>query len=99
MRKAIEENENIMKEMEIEISEKRKSIKPTDQNNKQLNLPNRYQTIDFIESSTGYVLRGKILTKHKKNSIQKNVLGIKLEDGTEKDYDFLNDVDSWKDAR
>ena len=36
MRKAIEEKENIMKEMEIEITEKRKSIKPTEKKKKKI---------------------------------------------------------------
>ena len=35
----------------------------------------------------------------KKTSINKNIIGIKLEDGTFKDYDFKKDIDEWMDAR
>ena len=49
----------------------------------------------FKESKTGNVIYGKVVHKHKTTSIYKNILSIKHEDGTLKDYDFSEEVDGW----
>ena len=49
LRKAAIKQEQVIKELELKISEKRKPTK--DSSN--INLPNLYQTIDFTESKTG----------------------------------------------
>ena len=36
--------------------------------------------------------------KHKKTSINKNILTIKLEDGSLKDYNFSEEISEWNDA-
>ena len=95
LRKAAIKQEQVIKELESKISENRKPIK----NSRNINLPNIYQTIEFTESKTGNKLRGKVLNKQKKKSINKNLVGIQLEDGTLKDFDFITDIDEWSDAK
>ena len=38
---------------------------------------------------------GKVLTKHKGKSIYKYVVGIRFDDGTEREIDFLTQVETW----
>jgi hypothetical protein len=54
--------------------------------------------VRFKQSKTGKVIHGKVVHKHKKTSINKNILTIKHQDGSLKDYDFSEEVDEWNDA-
>ena len=53
----------------------------------------------FKEKSNGDAVREKFMYKHKKSSIHKNILSIKLDNGIVQDYDFSKDVDEWSDPR
>ena len=42
---------------------------------------------------------GKVVKKNKPKSIHKNVIIIRMEDGTQKNYDVVKDIADWKDAQ
>jgi hypothetical protein len=52
-------------------------------------LPKRYQK--FIFKVAGNECCGKVMTKHQSSSSYRNIIGIRLKDGTEKEYDFSKD--------
>ena len=95
LKKSMAEQGNVIKEMETNIAADNKNNKQT----QITKLPNIYQTIVFKESKTGNILRGKVVNKQKKASINKNILGIKLEDDILKDFDFMTDIDEWMYAK
>ena len=53
----------------------------------------------FKEKSNVDAVREKFMYKHKKSSIHKNILSIKLDNGIVQDYDFSKHVDEWSDPR
>ena len=61
-------------------------------------LPNLHQSIRFQEAGNTKLVYGKVLNKNKKNSKHKNVVNIRLEDGSVKSFDFVKDIIDWKDA-
>ena len=64
---------------------------------KEILLPNLYQKITFQEvGEVEKTLKGKVIQKQKKSSKFKNTIGIKLENGKEKDFDFSKDIKEWK---
>ena len=62
-------------------------------------FPTRYQRIKFQLAGKDEILEGKVVRKHKDSSVHKNIVGIKLIDGTDMDIDFTTDVEVWNDAR
>jgi transposase InsO family protein len=62
-------------------------------------FPTRYQRIKFQLAGKDEILEGKVVRKHKDSSVHKNIVGIKLIDGTDMDIDFSTDVEVWNDAR
>ena len=61
-------------------------------------LPNIYQRIRFLPDGNQDFCEGKVIRKHRKNSVNKNIIGILFDDGSTDDYDFSKDV-VWKDAK
>ena len=62
-------------------------------------LPKLYQRIRFqvAGENNEKLVEGKVIKKNKPSSVRKNVVGIKLDDGLEKHYDFSIDIDNWSD--
>ena len=95
LKNSLNDKETVIKNLENKLSETRTSTDSI----KKVNLPNKLQTIVFMESKTENMLRGKVINKHKKTSIHRNVVTIQFDDGTIKDFDFSKDVTEWKDHR
>ena len=62
------------------------------------NLPNLHQKIQIQEVGKKKLIIGKVKNKNKKNSKNRNVINMMLEDGNVKSYDFEKDILEWKDA-
>lgn len=93
--KSLDDKAKIIEKLEQKISQNEKLNKKPEI----LNFPNHHQSITFKEKGNDDVLCGKVMYKHKKSSIHKNILSIKFDNGTVKDYDFSKDVDEWSDSR
>ena len=52
-----------------------------------------------MDGKRGEFLEGKVVRKHKKNSINRNIIGIQFDDGSNIDVDFPKDVTAWFDAK
>ena len=74
LQKSVEDQAKVIKSLENKISENQKSINQP----KSINLPNRYQSVRFKQSKTGKIIHGKVVHKHKKTSMNKNILTIKI---------------------
>ena len=62
---------------------------------KVLELPKSFKKIRFRVVGDKSWIHGKVLTKHKNKSIYRNVVGIKLDDGSVKEFDFSRDIEDW----
>ena len=60
-------------------------------------LPKLFQKIKFRVAGNENILYGKVLRKSKPNSVNKNVVVIKLKEGMERAYDFSENVVDWSD--
>ena len=58
-------------------------------------LPKIYQKIRFQVAGKSDVLKGKVINKHKPKSINKEVVTVRLDDGSIKEFDFVKDVTEW----
>ena len=63
---------------------------------KSVTLPKTFKKIKFKTIGAETWQYGKVMARHKKKSLYKNVVGIKLEDGTDKEIDFSIDIEEWK---
>jgi hypothetical protein len=92
LKKSIEEKDTIIRNLEQQAStvENQKHI---DEN---VDLPNIWKKIKFKLIGEDQIFVGKVVRKQKKKSLYKNILGIKLENGTTADYDFSKSVEYWK---
>ena len=92
LKKSIEEKETIIRNLEQQAStvENQKHI---DEN---VDLHNIWKKIKFKMFGEDQIFVGKVVRKQKKKSLYKNILGIKLENGTTADYDFSKSVEYWK---
>ena len=52
-----------------------------------------WQRITF--KVAGKSLNGKVIQKQKPKSSYKNIVGIRMEDNSEQDFDFSKDVEDW----
>ena len=95
LKKSMMGQADAIKSLEVKISENNEASKQTEIKN----LQNLYQKIEFTDNKTGNIIRGKVLRKHQPKSIHKNTLGMKLDNGTEKNFDFVKDVEEWIDVR
>ena len=99
--KEIEElrKQNLEQKQEIKLLEKQ--VLESQSEKKPLviesRLPKRYQQITF--QVDGKEFSGKVMTKHKNSSSYRNILGIRLDDGTEKEYDFSRKDLDWQDSK
>ena len=51
--------------------------------NTSTNLPTQFQRIKFkMDGKQGEFLKGKDVRKHKKNSINRNIIGIQFDEGS-----------------
>ena len=57
-------------------------------------LPRKYPQIVF--KVDGKELAGKVMTKHKNSSLYRNIIGIRLRDGKEEEFDFSKDNIEWE---
>jgi hypothetical protein len=80
--------------LEIKIKECEKPVSKSPN----ASLPSLWQMIRLQEAGKQKFIQGKVVKKNKPKSIQKNVIKIRLEDGTEKQYDVVKDIIEWKDA-
>ena len=60
-------------------------------------LPKLHHKIKFRLAGKDDFHFGKVMNKNKVKSVHKNKVGIKLEDGSDKEYDFTTEVDEWED--
>ena len=58
-------------------------------------LPKNYQKICFKVAGNPTLLRGKVINKHKPNSTYKDIVVVRMEDGTKQEFDFVKDVTEW----
>ena len=95
----MKELEGKLSTLEEQLSSQQATISSTtpQTNVKEILLPNLYQKITFQEvGEVEKTLKGKVIQKQKKSSKFKNTIGIKLENGKEKDFDFSKDIKEWK---
>ena len=102
-KKEIEQLNKINKEQERmieEVSNKSNNTKSDDSTEKSIekNLPNLYQKIRFQEAGNDVFLDGKVVHKHKPKSIHRNVVVLKLADGSLKQFDFGKEIATWSDG-
>ena len=62
-------------------------------------LPNLYQQIMFQVEGTDESFKGKVLRKPQPTSIHRTILGIQLENGEKKNFDFSKEVTNWRDIK
>lgn len=101
-RNKMKELEDKLSTLEEQLSSQQANISSTtpQTNVKEILLPNLYQKITFQEvGEIEKTLKGKVIQKQKKSSKFKNTVGIKLENGKEKDFDFSKDIKEWKDEK
>ena len=84
-------------ELECAASGKSNSNKAT-HINPTMALPKLYQKIKFRKAGKEVFIFGKVVYKHKMASIHKNKVVIKLDDGSEQEYDFSKEIDEWEDV-
>ena len=86
--KQIEELQRQAKEKETKIKELENL--PLKRCNVQTSciLPKKFQKILFKTAGMEQPLCAKVMTKHKSKSIHRNVLGLRFDDGMEKEFDF-----------
>ena len=90
LRRTILEKETLIKELGT------KSIHPSINKPVSLILPKQYQKIKFkLAGNESISLEGKVMRKQKKNSVNRNIVGILFHDGSEKDFDFAVDIIDW----
>ena len=66
-----------------------------------LDIPKLYQKIAFLldGNDDSKYLFGKVVHKRKKGSASKNIVRIRMDDGSIRDIDFTKDVLEWSDAK
>ena len=64
-------------------------------NRKGLSLPNKFKKIQFKMVGNDNWMYGKVLTKHKETSVHRSIVGIRFDDGLEKEVDFSTEVKEW----
>ena len=62
---------------------------------KSLILPKQFKRIKFRLVGTDTWQFGKVVNKHKNKSIYKNLIGVRLDGGFDKEYDFSKEVEEW----
>ena len=60
-------------------------------------LPKQFQKVKVKLLGKDEILVGKVVRKHKKKSTSRNIIGMQLNDGTDRDIDFSHDIEYWKD--
>ena len=80
--------DNSSRRMDSESSERMDSVRSVP-------LPKQFKRIKLRVVGENTWRLGKVLTKHKNKSIYKNVVGIKLDDGNIKEFDFSRDIEDW----
>ena len=95
----IEELKKVNKEQEKHIVDLSSKLtpKPTDEKKGVLVLPKIYQKIMFKMAGNSEILSGKVLNKHKPKSIHRDIVTVRLDDGSVNEFDFKH-VSEWKDA-
>ena len=97
--KVLERESESAKRMERSASGKERIEKPSEKNNvKSLVLPKQFSRIKFrlygIDGIDTWQY-GKVVNKHKNKSIYRNLIGVKLDGGFDKEYDCSKDVEEW----
>lgn len=93
------EQEIHIKQLERKVSDESNPLKSRSSSHVTPYIPKQWQRIRFKEAGKTEFLQGKVVRKQKKSSVHKNILGIQLDDGMVKDYDFSKDIDDWCDAK
>ena len=92
--------DNEIQELKRINSEKVKRIELLERlsNPSTLDIPKLYQKIAFLLDGSKYLF-GKVVHKRKKGSASKNIVRIRMDDGSIRDIDFTKDVLEWSDAK
>ena len=100
LKKDNKEKEELIIELENKCSAQSHPAKPVQQESIGITLPKLWQQIKFkhVGEPNDEMLRGKVVRKQKVNSIHKNKVGIKFDNGLEEDYDFSTDIVEWFDV-
>ena len=85
----IQEQEKLVADIsnEMKLDNKKDSKSPI--------LPKNYQKIRFKVAGYPTLLKGKVINKHNSNSTYKDIVVVRMEDGTKQEFDFVTDVTEW----
>jgi hypothetical protein len=95
------EQRDLIEELKGQIPTEKKPEPVAKVTKPKVNLPNLFQRIRLkvAGNKDDETLMGKVMVKQKPTSKHRNILGIRLSDGSEKEYDFSKDVTEWVDIR
>ena len=60
-----------------------------------MQLPKMYKIISFKLDGKADFLQGKVVKKHKPNSMNRNIVVLQFDDGSVKEFDFDKNVNEW----
>ena len=89
-----QENRIEMLENKVADSEKKKANPPSS-----CRLPKQWQHIRFQVDGNEDPMVGKVMKKHKNKSTHRNIIGIRFDDGTEREFDFSKPGVYWQDVK